>query len=123
MGRGRLKGEFLERVETFSERCVALAEHLQTEGRFLRVVDQLAGAGTSVGCNIAEASEALSVRDFRKCLGVAAKELAEARFLIRLVVRRSWVTQTRVDPLLDELEQIKRIVGALLTKTASPSPT
>ena len=86
-------------------------------------MDQLAGAGTSVGCNIAEASEALSVRDFRKCLGVAAKELAEARFLIRLVVRRSWVTQTRVDPLLDELEQIKRIVGALLTKTASPSPT
>jgi four helix bundle protein len=117
MGKGRLKPEFIERTEVFSDRCIAVAEQLQADARFPRVVDQLAGAGSSVGANIAEASEAMSVKDFRKCLAIAIKELAETRFWLRLVIRRSWPTETRLAPLIVELDEIRKVIGSILTKT------
>lgn len=117
MRRGRLKPEFLERTEVFSDRCVAVAEQLIAEGRFSRVADQLAASGSSVGANIAEADEAMSTKDFRKCLAISSKELAETRFWLRLCIRRDWFAQVRLDSLLDELDQLKRIIGSLLTRT------
>jgi len=59
----------------------------------------------------------MSSKDFRKCLAIAAKELAETRFWLRLAIRREWLPQSRVDPLLAELLEVKKIVGSILTKT------
>lgn len=117
MGKGRLRPEFLERVEVFSDRCVAVAEQLDQDGRFRRLVEQLAAAGSAVGANLAEADGAMSVKDFRKCLTIASKELAETRFWIRLVIRRGWLAEVRLNPLLVELAEIKKITGAILSKT------
>ena len=118
MGSGRFKAEFLERTEEFSDRCVAVAEQLEKDGRFRRIVEQLAASGSAVGANIAEADEAMSTKDFRKCLTIAIKELAETRFWLRLAIRRGWLNGTRLAPLLDELTQIKKILGTILTKTS-----
>jgi four helix bundle protein len=114
---GRLRAEFIERSELFSDRCVAVAEQLEQDGRFSRLVQQLAAAGSSVGANVAEANEAMSRNDFRKHMAIVAKELAETRFWLRLAVKRGWMTQKRLDPLQSELEEIKRIVGSVLTRT------
>lgn len=104
-----------------------VAEQLVSDGRFSRIAEQLACAGSSVGANVAEAHQAMSRRDFRKCLSIAAKELAETRFWLRLAVRRSWVPAARMDPLLAELDELRKIVGSILARTAksrsSPSPT
>ena len=94
MAKGRLKPEFVERVEAFSDRCVAVAEQLDQDGRFRRIVEQLAASGSSAGENIAEAAEAMSTKDFRKSLSIASKELVETRFWIRLVIRREWIPET-----------------------------
>ncbi len=123
MARGRLKPEFFERTEQFSDRCVAVAEQLQSDGRFGRIVEQLAASGSSVGANIAEADEAMSVKDFRKCLAIANKELAETRFWLRLFVRRQWLPETRLVPLVAELAEIKLILGTILTRTAELTKT
>lgn len=117
MGKGRLQPEFVERCEVFSDRCVALAEQLEREGRFRRIVEQLAASGSSVGANIAEADEAMSRRDFRKSVAIAKKELVETRFWIRLAIRREWIAQTRLDLLVAELEELKKIVGSILTRS------
>lgn len=117
MGKGRLKPDFLERVEVFSDRCVSVAEKLAEDGRFQRIVDQFAASSTSVGANIAEADEAMSVKDFRKTISIAIKELAESRFWIKLFIRRQWLAPSRLEPLLIELEELKHILGSILTKT------
>jgi len=117
MGKGRLKPEFLERTEAFADRCLAVAEQLLADGRIARVVEQLAASGCSVGANVAEANEAMSVKDFRKCLSIACKELVETRYWLGLFVRRGWVTGARLEPLLVELEEIKRVIGSILTRT------
>ena len=118
MGKGRLKPEFLERTEGFADRCLQVADQLQADRRFTRVIDQLAGCGSAVGANLSEADEAMSVKDFRKCLSIAIKELAETRYWFRLIARRKWIPQSRLEPLLAELHELKLIVGAILTKTA-----
>ncbi len=123
MARGRLQTEFLERVEVFSDRCVAVAEQLAADGRFLRITEQLAASGSSVGANLAEADEAMSVKDFRKHLAIATKELAETRFWLRLCIRRDWLSEARLTTLIAELTELKAIVGAILKKTRSPNPT
>ena len=120
MGKGRLKPEFVVRVESFSDRCIAVAEQLDEDHRFRRLVEQLAASGSAVGANLAEADEAMSTKDFRKSLGIAVKELVETRFWLRMVIRRGWLSASRLDPLLAELAEIKLIVGALLSKTKDP---
>ncbi|MFT3685083.1 MAG: four helix bundle protein [Phycisphaerales bacterium] len=104
-------------AEDFSDRSLAVAERLQSDRRFNRFVEQLAASGTSVGANIAEASDAMSEKDFRKCLAIAKKELNETRFYFRLCVRREWIAPDQLDPLLTELEEIRAIVGSILHKT------
>lgn len=125
MSKGRLRPEFLDRIESFSDRCIAVAESLASQGRFARLVEQLACSGASVGANIAEADEAMSTKDFRKSLSISLKELVETQFWLRIFVRRQWLREAQIASLLQELEEIKLILGSIIgrTKAASERPT
>jgi four helix bundle protein len=124
---GRLEAGFLERVEAFSDRVLDVADELERQGRSRRILDQVVGSGTSVGANTVEACEALSRKDFAKCVGIAIKELAETRFWLRRIIRRDWIPMSRLEPLLREADEIKLILGAILAKMrrndARPAPT
>jgi four helix bundle protein len=101
-----------------SDRCLAVAELLHAEKRFLRLIEQFAASSTSISANIVEADEAMSRKDFRKCLCISIKEHAETRFWLRLFVRRGWVTQSKINSLQKELEEIRLILGTILARTA-----
>ncbi len=45
------------------------------------------------------------------------KELVETRFRLRLAIRRGWLTEKRLESLLAELQEIKLVIGSILTKT------
>lgn len=114
---GRLQSELLDRVVSFADRTVRLAEKLADDGRSRRVVDQIIAAGTSVGANTFEADEALSRADFAKCIGIVLKEINECRFWLALVQRRSWATSAQLSELSIETAELKRLFGAILTRT------
>ncbi len=117
----RLQSELLDRVVSFADRVVRLAEKLSDEGRSRRVVDQIIAAGTSVGANTYEADEALSRADFAKCIGIVLKELNGCRFWIALVERRSWATSAQLAELAAETGELKRLFGAILTRIRKAS--
>jgi len=119
---GRLQPEFLTRVEEFADRILDVVEALSEQRRSGRILDQLTGSGTAVGANVFEADEALSRKDFRKCLAIANKELSETRFWLRLIGRRNWIATERLDPLLGESHELKRIIGSILSKTREANP-
>ncbi|MFY7897336.1 MAG: four helix bundle protein [Phycisphaerales bacterium] len=50
------------------------------------------------------------------------KELAESRYWMRLFIRRKWLPENRLAPLLAEAHELKRILGSILTKTRPKSP-
>lgn len=114
---GRLSEEFLERVESFCERTVGVAEELAKRKVSLRIVDQVMASGTSVGANVFEADEAMSSADFVKCLAIATKELNEFRFWLRLSGRRGWISPDRLKPLAAEAEELKKIFGSMIARS------
>lgn len=114
---GRLRSEFLDRCEAFSHRVVDVAEALEGKCRWNRILDQLVGAGTSVSANIFEADEAMSVKEFIKCVSISARELNEARFWLRFVSKRGWIGAKRLGPLMNENEQLRKIIGTIIRKS------
>src|SRR5215468_6260300 len=98
---GRLRQETLERADRYADRTLDVVEVLERQRRYRRVVDQMAGSGTSAGANLYEADQALSAKDFTKTLGVVLKELNETKFWLRLVGRRGWIKPARLADLLD----------------------
>ncbi len=114
---GRLPEEILARAESFSYRALDVVQALRGTDCPRRIVDQLVGCGTSVGANTFEADEALSRKDFCRTLGIIIKELNEARFWLRLIGGRGWVKPDRLEGLEKEAFELKRIYGAMLSRT------
>lgn len=83
------------------------------EGGVVRA--QLAEAATSIGANVEEADGALTKLDRRKSFVIARKEACESRFWLRLTGRR-WGTTIAVAPLLQEVEEIIRVLSAIIDK-------
>lgn len=114
---GRLRVDFLSRVECFVDRVMDVVDVLASQQRSRRILDQLTGSATSVGANTFEADEALSRADFCKTLGIVIKELNETRFWLRLCVRRQWIIETRLIALQSEADELKLIFGTMLSKS------
>lgn len=113
----RLKPELIHRVEVFADRVTDVAEELDRQGRFRRIVEQVVGSGTSVGANLCEADEAISRPDFCKALGIVLREVAETGFWLRLIGRRGWIKESRLDPLTKECAELRAICGSMLART------
>ena len=113
----RLSKALVDRTESLAHRAVDVAEVLAKQRRFPRIVDQLVGSGTSVGANATEADEAMSAKDFCKSLGTVLKELGETAFWIRFAAKRGWITGSRLAPLHQECEELKKIFGTMLART------
>ncbi|HMN39790.1 MAG TPA: four helix bundle protein [Phycisphaerales bacterium] len=115
---GRLRTPLLDRVEAFADRGLAFARKMEDEGVWNRVIDQTVGCFTSVGANVFEADEAMSRKDFCKALAISVKELNESRFWIRRAAKNAWVSAKRLAPLEAEAVELKRILGAMVLRTA-----
>ncbi|MEX2219601.1 MAG: four helix bundle protein [Phycisphaerales bacterium] len=116
-----MQPKFLDRVDSFADRVLDVVDKIADCCRSGRIVDQMSGAGTSVGANVYEADEALSRPDFCKCLGIALKELNETHYWLRLVARRKWVGPGTLDDLLGEATEIRRVMGSMIARTRTNS--
>ncbi len=113
----RLNESLLGRIESFADRMLDVADAMERRGTRQRLIEQVAAAGTSVGANLFEADEALSRADFCKCLGICVKELNECRFWLRLIGRRNWISIKRLRPLELECEELRRVLGTMISRT------
>jgi four helix bundle protein len=117
----RLRDEFLLRVESFCARVVDVVEALDGQRRSRRVLDQLIGCGTSVGANVFEADEAISKKEFVKCLAISVRELNENRFWHRMIGRRKWIAPVRLKTLEAECNELRKIMGTMISRSKGSS--
>lgn len=68
-----------DRLQNFFERAVTLCKKVPPSALTQRIVSQLIGSSGSVPANFAEASEAMSKKDFIKCVKICRKESKESR--------------------------------------------
>jgi four helix bundle protein len=120
---GRLKPELLERVESFADRGLDVAEELCKRKVHGRIVNQVIGSVTSVGANVFEADESMSRADFCKSLGISIKESNESRFWVRLIARRGWIEPQRLRSLEQESVELKKLLGAIAVRSRRSGKT
>lgn len=118
---GRLKPEFIDRIDRFCDRVLDVADAGEKRCSSGRILEQIRACGTSVGANACEADEAISRPDFVKCIGIARRELGEVRFWLRLFGRRGWVTASRMEPLMSEAVELTRVMGAIVVRSSERS--
>jgi four helix bundle protein len=74
-----------ERTARFGESIVLFAKKIPWNPVNNRLIDQLVGAGTSVGANYCEADDGVSKADFKHRIGTCRKEARETKFFLRMV--------------------------------------
>src|SRR5439155_9845947 len=74
-----------ERTAKFGEAIIRFTKKIPHSPVNNRLIDQLVGAGTSVGANYCEADDGVSKNDFKHKIGTCKKEARESKFFLRMV--------------------------------------
>ena len=114
------KGDELEeRLIDFAVRIVRLCDALPKGAAPRHVRDQLLRSGTSPAPNYAEARGAESTRDFIHKLKVVIKELNETRVWLKIVSRAGFLSGHLMEPIVDECDQLCRVIGKSIATARS----
>ena len=100
------------RLIDFAVRVIKLADSLPSSPVGKHIARQLLRSGTSPAPNYAEARGAESSADFVHKLRIALKELNETSVWLRMVCRANLMKTELMDELIDENEQLCRILNS-----------
>ena len=106
-----------DRLIDFAVRVIKLADALPTTPSGKHIARQLLRSGTSPAPNYAEARGAESNADFIHKLRIALKELNESCVWLRMVCRANLMRAERIEGLVDENQQLCRIINASITSS------
>ena len=103
--------ELSDRLWKFAARVGKVVDALPDTRLGRHVAGQLVRSGTAAGPNYDEGCAAESRADFAHKLSVALKELKETRGWLRFIVIAGLLPEKRIATMLDEGEQLIKIVG------------
>jgi four helix bundle protein len=111
-----MQTDLSERILDFGARIVRVVGFLPNTLVGRRIGDQLLRSGLSVGANFEEAQAAESRADFAHKLQIALKEKREARYWLRLISKAGTVPARRLEPLLDESNQLVAMLSKAVAR-------
>ncbi len=119
--RTKRKGEDIEeRMLDFAARVGRVVDALPNARLGRHIAGQLVRSGTSPVANYAEACAAESKNDFIQKLAIVLKELRESCVWIKLIAKSELLSMKRINPLLEECEQLTKIISqSLITAKSS----
>lgn len=109
--------DIVPRTAAFADRVVKVSIALSGDVVGKELAWQLVRAGTSVGANVEESQAGESVRDFLHKLRIARKECREAKYFLARIANAGFVSVKRLDGLIDEADQLTRILTAIIRNT------
>ncbi len=102
-----------ERTALFGEAIIAFAKTIPENAVTRRLIDQLVGAGTSVGANYCEADDAVSRKEFKQKIGYCKKEARETKFFLRMIVKAFPERRDAARPLWQEAKELHLIFAKI----------
>ena len=118
-----VKGDDIEeRLIDFAVRIIKVCDALSNKPAARHIGGQLLRSGTSPAPNYGEARGAESNKDFVHKLRIVLKELNECRIWLKIIIRANIIPVGQLEPLLDECDQLCRIISASI-KTAGKTPS
>jgi four helix bundle protein len=108
-----------ERTAAFGEQIIRFVKTIPRGVNFPennRLIDQLVGAGTSIGANYCEANEGVSKKDFRHPVSRCVKEAKETRFFLRMIAASEPQLAEQARELYREANELVRIFASMYRK-------
>jgi len=105
-----------ERTARFGEAVILFAKKVPQSPVNNRLIDQLVGAGTSVGANYCEADDGVSRKDFMNRIGTCRKEARETKFFLRMVVTSEPSLKTEARALWREAHELHLIFSKIFRR-------
>ena len=106
--------EILDRTFKFAVEIVKLSGRLDEPGVGRVMMSQILRAGTSIPADVEEAHAGQSKADFVSKISIALKEALETHLRLRLLATANIVSGTETAVLIQEVEEIKRVIGAII---------
>jgi len=107
-----------ERLINFSVSILNLIEHMPQSFGAMNLSKQLSRSGTSPALNYGEAQAAESGKDFLHKMKICLKELRESQICLKIIRRKPYLSNEKVDPVLNECNQLAAIfTKSVATKT------
>jgi four helix bundle protein len=108
------KRDIKERSFQFAIRIIKFVQKLPKDYTSHKIGGQLLEAATSIGANVEEATGGFSKRDFTYKMGIALKEARESNYWLRLIKVSELVKSEELDYLLEESEQLRKILTSIV---------
>lgn len=102
-----------ERTSQFGEAVIDFARKIPNDAVTQRLIEQVVGAGTSVGANYCEADDAVSKKEFRVRIATCKKESRETKFFLRMIVRAVPHLREEAKPLWQEAKELHLIFAKI----------
>ena len=117
------KDDLNDRLFSFAVRVLKLLPKLPKTQEFIVVRYQLAKSSTSAGANYEEAQAGSSKADFNNKVRISLREMRESNYWLRIINATMDAVKCgqELSILIDESEQLKKILGAIVTKTNKSS--
>jgi four helix bundle protein len=114
--------EFKDRTKQAALRIVRLVEALPENKTAWTIGGQLLRSGTSVGANYRAACRAKSTADIISKLGTVEEEADESLYWLELLVEAGLVPESRLRPLMQEMNEILAMTVASLKTLRARHP-
>lgn len=111
----------LDKSFTFAIRTVNAYKFLIEEKKEYVLSKQFLRSGTAIGANAQEAVGGQSRSDFISKLSIAYKEARETKYWIRLLYATEYFEKQQADSLLNDIEELLRIIGKIQITTKKNS--
>ncbi|MBK7499306.1 MAG: four helix bundle protein [Ignavibacteriales bacterium] len=114
-----VKDDLNNRLFLFAVRVLKFLPNLPKSPEFNVVRYQLSKSATSSGANYEESQAGSSKADFNNKVRIALREMRESNYWLR-IIKETLNDIERVnalDLLLDESDQLKKILGSIVSKT------
>lgn len=108
-----------ERIYQFVVRGLKIIRFVPKTPENLIIINQFTRSLTSMGANDQEADGTMTKKDFIAKYTIVRKEAKETYYWLRLLSDINSSLKTRMQSILQENEEIIRIVSTIITKTRS----
>lgn len=111
-----MQKDIVERTFEFALNIISLGPLLPQTSEGWIIGKQGLRSGTSIGANVEEAQSAFSKKEFVYTMNIALREARETHYWLRLIRRANLARSNQLEGLLQECDELKRILGAIVSK-------
>jgi four helix bundle protein len=112
-----MKPGIQERSFAFAVRILKLTQALPHDSAAQIIARQIARCGTGIGSNVEEAQGAQTRKEIARKMNIARGEALESRYWLRLIAEVGIMPRERLDSLIQESDEIVRILVTIVKKT------